>query len=352
MNDKNDSDTSYSLRHGLDRRRALDIGALGLLILAVSIPAVSASHLPHHFENGDIIDAEKLMENLDHGVIDEDLVISITAGDCNELRDELLTLEPRRIVGGATVTLELASGIYACDGTIRIDHVDGENLQIRGTGNGPEDVVLTFPSGNDGLQVPGGRNVGLIENLTLRGAGDLLGIRGGRGAAVRIQQVIIREFGHGIHVSNGFFSGDDVQFLSNSGWGMAAAAGSTVILSDTRSAENGGGFLANGGAIVHLTGCDAELNQGAGYLAYESTLTAGDCSATDNTGSGFISNLGSTMILTNPTSTGNSGNGVAAVRGGFISLLGDFTLTPNGAGDTNLPLDTPSPTDGTVIADH
>ncbi len=141
-----------------------------LLALSIAVPIASATDLPHIFEDGAVLVAAELNEQfeavrvdlvalraeLDRREITEDLSITLEGEDvCTGLQVAHSDLEGRRITNGATVTVEIPSGIHACVGSVRVSHPDGQSLHIRGLGNGPDDVVLTFPEGRSGFVVPG-----------------------------------------------------------------------------------------------------------------------------------------------------------------------------------------------------
>lgn len=358
---------------------------LGLAVGVAVLPTIAvAVDVPWVFQAGDPVVAEQLNDDfaalggaIDGLAIREDTAIAITPDQpCAAIQEELDALDARQIVGGAVVTIELAPGTYTCDAPIVVRHPAGDRIQIRGTGNTPAEVVLTFPADTSGVVVHSARALGGLGNLTLQGASGPtggVGVDASAAAAVWASDLVVQGFVHGIHVAgSSTFSGTNVALLDNVGWGAVAAASASIGLGGCEASNNFGGLLAQRGASIGATDCITNDNASHGYhatmggvLEIHGSTAAGNVhgyvageggmlyvdgsSATGNEIHGMLSGFRGSILAVDTSSSSNGGYGYTAVSGSYLYLGGTYDALGNGAGATNIPYNAPTVADGSVI---
>ena len=341
-------------------RRLRRLAATGMVLGAVVLPAVAtAVDLPHAFAAGDPVVAAELNENfealssaIDALVIREDTTIQIDpAQTCAAIQAALDDLDGRSIAGAVTVTLELLPGTYACSDTIAVRHRDGSRIHIRGAGNAPGDVTLTFPPSTHGVQVVDGGALGSLENLTLQGA-NLSGVGAfvQNGAVARVSSLVVTGFDWGVGATDGAtIVGADVLATANN-TGVMAHRGGTVVLEASTSADNNfAGFMAWLDGRMSLPGCSAESNGGQGFVAYVRGFIETDGMAIDNGASGFRVDQHGTLFTAGAVATGNGGYGYDSLFGGYLARTSPQASAGNASGEQNMPSGSLNLANGAII---
>ncbi len=341
-------------------RRLGRLAATGMVLGALVLPAVAtAVDLPHAFQAGDPVVAAELNANfealssaIDALVIREDTTIQIDpAQTCAAIQEALDELDGRSIAGPVTVTIELVPGTYACSDTIVVRHRDGSRIHIRGAGNAPGDVTLTFPPSTDGVRLADGGALGSLENLTLQGA-DLtgLGVNVQNGAVTRVSDLVATGFEWGVFAwRGGVIEGARVLANANVS-GIGAYRGGTVQLEDSIAADNNDhGFLAMAGGRMYLYGCTAETNGAYGFLSYIGGLIETDGMALGNGASGFRADQDATIFTTGAVATGNGWYGYDALLGAYIARTSSQPSVGNAWGEQNMPTSSLSLSTGSII---
>jgi hypothetical protein len=372
MTNTHDTTTNEALQARLHRLEAAEqqriaanrrlgrLGATGMVLGALVLPAVAtAVDLPHAFQAGDPVVAAELNENfdalssaIDALVIREDTTIQIDpAQTCAAIQQALDELDGRSIAGPVTVTIELVPGTYACSDTIVVRHRDGSRIHIRGAGNAPGDVTLTFPPSTDGVRLADAGALGSLENLTLQGA-DLtgVGINVQNGAVARVSDLVATEFEWGVFASRGAtIVGAQVLATANSN-GIGAYRGGTVELEDSSAADNGNsGFFALAGGRMHLYGCTSETNGAYGFVSYIGGLVETDGMALSNGASGFRVDQDSTLFTVGAVATGNGWYGYDALLGAYIARTSPQPSAGNAWGEQNMPTGSLNLASGSII---
>lgn len=372
MTNSHDLSTIAALQARLRRLEALErqrvttngrmrrIAVVGATLGALVLPAVAtAVDLPHAFQAGDPVVAAELNANfealssvIDALVIREDTTIQIDpAQTCAAIQAALDDLDGRNVAGAVTVTLELLPGTYACSDTVVIRHRDGSRIHIRGAGNAPGDVTLTFPPSTHGVQVVDGGALGSLENLTLQGA-NLSGVGAfvQNGAVARVSNLVVTGFDWGVGATDGAtIVGADVLATANN-TGVMAYRGGAVVLEASTSADNSVvGFMSWLDGRMSLPGCSAETNGGHGFLAYVRGFIETDGMAIDNGASGFRVDQDGTLFTVGAVATGNGWYGYDSLFGGYLARTSPQASAGNASGEQNMPSGSLNLANGAII---
>lgn len=196
--------------------------------------------------------------------------------DFADIQAALASLADKRIPADTTVSIRVLASAdpYPIDGTLRLSHPDGQRLHLVGETRGElDEVVVAFGDGH-GLEVPVGMQFGLIDRLTLRGAGrdapaEQVGVNVESAATltlgpdVRVERwsgACLRVIGHaiahdvvlsgcevGAFVShNGMLWADRVEVLDSASGLYAGYGGGISALDADVSADPGPDFWAYG----------------------------------------------------------------------------------------------------------
>jgi hypothetical protein len=327
----------------LERRlSARRLGLLALLgTLGAGVVLADPVSRPHTFEAGQRISAAEINDNFD--VLYDELNareiandLTIAVDDCQDLRAELAELDFKLIASTATVTLELPEGAFDCDGTIVIDHRDGEHIHIVGQGSGS--TSLAFHS-VDGFAIPPGRQIGLIDKLTAKGAalrGN--GVTVSPTAYARLGgDLVLREFVDGVHAFGGFVDAAGVTCDDNLNAGFQANVNGGINAVDARASTNAGyGFQALTGSVILADGAIADSNEVYGFEAnVGSAILAGPDTVATNSTHGFNANDHSVISVDQATSTDNEVFGFVGWNNSTVNVRSSTTsgnLLDYGAG--------------------
>ncbi len=344
-------------RVAVARRRAA-FALLGTFVLGIPLSS-DALDIPNRFEAGEPVLAESfnanfdaIREAFDARVIRDDVIFPVTSADgCSGLIATLASLDEYRVAASGSITVSLALGNYACEETIRIESDNASHLTIRGEGNNPAQVTLSFPAGSDGIAVEG-QVLERIENLTLEGGGDGQGVRVGRGSALRnLSDTELRGWATGVEVVVGssVTSEEGLVLESNVAYGVRCQRGSDCYLLGAIASGGGTGFAALSGSAVTVSNCTAVDNV-YGFAAYSGAfLRVTDGSVAQGNEIGFRSDR-SLIHVGSSTSADANGIGYQVIAGGRISGEGALLGAGNGA-LTNIPINQPDPITLGVIND-
>jgi hypothetical protein len=303
-------------------------------------------------------------------------------GDFATLEDAFDWAQQFSIARNASLTFELADGVYPFDATFVPAHRDGGRISIIGNTDDPSAVVLDFPQGG-GINLPMSR-LGLIDGVTIRGSRAATGsaashgVQATEGAVIRLgANVVVENFpfsglratlqGHitangVISRNNGldgfavFNSGSmlayEAEARGNGRFGMNITVGGAVEAGLFTAANNtnhgirvfaNGAFLGNGavvssnqdgmqalaGGIAWSDNISSSNNRGNGVHANIGGVIGGaNMSAVDNSGSGIRASTGSVISTDASTASGNGGSGFDA-WGGSTLLTARATAREN-----------------------
>jgi hypothetical protein len=315
-----------AVRSKLSRRRAAAL--LGLSVACTTLAVLAAPvDKAHTFEAGDPIRASEINANFDAlyaelnaRVIRNDQTVE--AADCAALKAALSSLQDRRIVADATVTIELAEGESSCgSGTsVVVDHPDGGHIRIVGQGSG--ETTLTFFNA-DGFVIPMSRSVGQIDKLSitrLGGNGNGVVVLGAASAKVG-PDVIVRDFEIGVYAEGGWIRADGVLSESNADAGFEAYAGGFIWADGATARANGSnGFQAILGSGLRANDALAQSNGLFGFDANVGSTVYVDGAASSGSQHGFNANSNGTLVARHATASGEF-FGYAAWNAGYIQAF-------------------------------
>jgi hypothetical protein len=207
-------------------------------------------------------------------LITEDLTIHVPS-EYPGIQEALDSLDNKLIAGNATVTIQVADGVYPNLAQIDMDHGDGKNIHLIGNTSDANQCVLQFPG--NGLLIDDGRGLGLLNGFRIetgaRGisvvngsfltTGEQLEIIGGShgllvhgGSTVRAVSIKIRNSSTGINVSEGayVFLGLDWVIENCTNTGIYAQNNATVGASGGILSNNNIAIYANIQAVVFMGG--------------------------------------------------------------------------------------------------
>jgi hypothetical protein len=206
-------------------------------------------------------------------LITEDTTLNVPA-DFPGIQEALDFLGGRTIVGAATVTIQVADGVYANLSTITVDHPDGRNIHVIGNTADASQCVLQFPS--NGILIDNGRGLGKLDgfrvevvdrgvsvaNNSFLNIGEAIEINGGShgllingGSRVRALAVKISNCGSGVSIGEGayIFIGQD-WVIENCNTGINAQNNGTLGGSQGTLRNNTLGAYASIQGVVFLGG--------------------------------------------------------------------------------------------------
>jgi hypothetical protein len=236
--------------------------------------------------------------------------VIVVPGDFATLSDALASLAAVRIAPNAVVEIQLQPVTIFEAGTVVIDHVDGDRIQIIGEPGS----TLSFP-GTSGIKLNSGGRLGLLSDVTITGTGRAgVGIHLNGEAIARVERVTVTGFDTGV----------------------IAQAGGALTATAVTSTANTNGFFAHTNGYLRLSSVTATSNiinpgpnaAGVGFLAqFGALLEVGTCTVTGN-GRGIIVQFGSTAVLSNCRVQSNALEG-ALVNEQSYMLVGGSTINAN-----------------------
>lgn len=285
------------------------------------------------------------------------------------IRDALRWLRDKEVLSGATVTIQVADGVYEHDAVIDLDHRDGDKIRIVGDDEQPSNVRLVFRGTAGGFSIERGRRFGVVTGLHLVYEGEppagvsVAGVHASRGAYVEIGNLVIEAFPYtGLFAGSGatiFRDGDThdgILELRGSGVGIIAqhrayvhASGARIhplatgvvaegayVLSDGTEVEGGTnyGFLAYRGGIIRAVGARVtETDRSAFQALYHSLVVAPSATAGNPRGAGFYADRNSTIDAAGASATGSrAGDGIHARMGSVVDAQGVTASNNFGSG--------------------
>lgn len=286
---------------------------------------------------------------LSAAVIDEDLLLNVPA-DYTTVSAALLALKGKRILGNATVTIQVADGTYNLAQGIDLNHPDGECIRLLGNQSTPDNCVLmgTNPPTFNALSCTNGHKFGYVNGFKIdlaakaTLANNYSGIYAGTGSTIICgPKIKVNNWYYGINASYNSTIFCDYAQVSNAGdVGIWAFCGSQIqarYASSTGASDTvngwGFGFQAEYGSQIECTGATATLCNIAGFAALSnSQVRALNTTSSSNTGSGFLARDEGQIENHNATATGNTRYGEEVSLGGLI-VGGNKTLTGNTLAD-------------------
>ena len=153
-----------------------------LFLLTINLLFVNAIHA---INIGDIY----------RNIIIEDVTLTVP-DDYATIPDALAVIDDKRILTGATVTIQVADGTYTFDKEIDLTHVDGSKIQIIGNTSNPENVELSFTTESLGIVARIGNHLGLIDGFTIDGNETAIaGLTARRGSSITTgSHMIVKNF--------------------------------------------------------------------------------------------------------------------------------------------------------------
>ena len=303
--------------------------------------------------------AEDRLSELEARFIQQDVVLAVPA-EYPSIQAALAALDGRGIASTATATIQVAPGDYTVDPVIRIQHPNGDRIHITGDADSPADVRLVCPAGC--VEVSDGHTLGLIEGMTLVGAGGDYGLVARNNGTLTASAVRTSDFGAGYGALDGgvlFADGTE----DEGSWYSYHSGMSAALHADGATSTNPQhyGFIAERSAYMNANnsrvsgaGRDGYLQTGA-YLDAEKAL-ATDCDvgfrsngpgelnvhaarSVNATSYGFTSQYGGLIVLSSRAGEEASaeGSGLVGVMvdGPGLVWVGDYT-TISGSGVVDL----------------
>lgn len=237
-------------------------------------------------------------------------------------------LSRAHILPEASVTIDFADGTYTFLNSLRIDHPDGAHIRLVGNVSDPSRVVLDF-SGSDGVVVPAGRDLGVLSGFTLTGdsTADTVGISVEANATLAWGNLNISDFDEaGVRVRyGGALIPDDPScvgdYIETSGmsYGFEVSEGGVAdVCNAVVSGASETGFLAHSVAYIGATESSSAHNKN-GYVAnYGAMIDADGSESEDNSSLGFMAQFGGNILATSSTATSNDW-GYLARYGGIVN---------------------------------
>lgn len=243
-------------------------------------------------------------------VVTTDTTLNVPA-DYATIEDALAWLGERLIAPDATVTIQLADGVYALTETLVVNHRDGSRIEIVGNLADPSRVELSF-SGVSGIEVSYGSALGYLDGVTL--VGDLTPDTDG----VYVHRNGLLACGGNVVVEG--FGAD----------GFKADWGGVIIADDTTSTGNDGGYYAINGSLISADRSEASSSRNTGYVAISASYLSATYSASEsNADTGYYSGFGSTVAAGYSAARNNGGHGASAASAGALDARG-ADLASNG----------------------
>ena len=243
-----------------------------------------------------------------------------TAATSAELLDLLDDLDSYGIGAAATLTIELAAGVYSFSAPLSIHHRDGGRVEI--VGDGVATTTLSFPA-SDGIVVDEGTALGYLSDVTvIGGTGDHDGITVEDGSSLWLGLVNVEGFGgQGIYARrNSTLHADEGILVSDCGEnGIQVREGSYANVSNATSQGNGSRGVLVVGAFGDANGVSSLDNGAQGFQASGGgALSVRDSTAAGNGSNGVVSLQNSGVDATNSTVQNNSSYGYYADEQGYI----------------------------------
>jgi predicted nuclease with TOPRIM domain len=272
-------------------------------------------------------------------LLEVDTTWTIPSAEHPSLAQALEEIDQYLIADDVTLTLALSPGVHYLDGLVDLQHPDGAQIHVQGTGAAPSDVQVQATVAG-GLLLRDGAALGYLANLHLEGAGSGAGLELERGASLHVGALEVSGFGTGASLTDGAVlsssAGDSLEVSGNT-VGMAVDHASVAVLSTwTGSVWEGPVFTSDGVSVrnhsyallagAELTGGTLPLEvQGGSVVQGEDLYVAG--AAMDNVQLGW----GGLLMAEGLEVRGASRYGVSAV--GLAGLLAsDAVIRDNGTG--------------------
>ena len=311
----------------LSRLERFALVAIGVV---AAVTVVSADHdegiddraLVPRFESGEAISAAEINHNfnalelriaeLEEAVRPPPAVLRVVGAGADPendtfatIHDALASIAGKRIPPDGSVTIEVEGQDGPYEEPIFITHPDGARLRIIGVPQAAAEVVTLSFSGDGGVRLEDGAELGELNRLELVGSDVGDGISAADEARIRLgNEVIVRRF------QNGY----------------VAIRGASIYARETRAAENGSdGYVAREGGRIDAQLAQSENNLAAGFHAANGSFIDGRGSTAHNTGqSGYVAAFGSVMII-----DGCRTESPDAVKSGVTAGYGSVIMASN-----------------------
>lgn len=199
-----------------------------------------------------------------------------------DINAALASLDGKRIASPAIVTIQVANGNYNYNAAIVINHPDGDRIRILGNTATPSNVVLTFTTNTNGLQLTGGQRL-----LSFNGFKLVNSLATNTAGAVIVQNGSYANVGPALEMSGFVF-------------GVFAAYDSSVVAANTQvlgcNGSNGAiAYEAYGNSTIQAQNSSAS-GCVYGYFAENSSdINASGAQATNMSQFGFLTEFSGSM---------------------------------------------------------
>ncbi len=231
----------------------------------------------------------------------------------DDLHAAVRWLDDKRIAEGTTVHIAVLEDC-ALPEALRIEHPDGQQIELVGEPGGLEPPILSFAG--DGIIVGRGHRLGSIRGF-------------------RIHRIPARPDGPvswGLKVEQGSLVFADDLTVSGFFYGIATESGGTIIDPTSNEGDpliavaNGTGFGAYWGGNIRAPYAEAHGNHGPGMTASgNGTLHSTHATAEGNHESGFVAVHGGVMRLVHSAAVANTHHGFVVSRSGH--MYADYTTS-------------------------
>jgi hypothetical protein len=249
-------------------------------------------------------------------------------------------LRGKRINANATVTIEVADGLYFLTSSINLNHPDGDRIRLIGNETSPSSCVLQVlgMSYFDAVYVSNGHNFGYFNGFRVASTSkadlthNTTGILAVQNATLVCgPNVEVDNFFYGIAARDSSYVYCPYAVVTNAGdVGIWAFCGSTIVANNAQShyasdtVNNWGyGLQAEFGSVLVATEAQASGNLIAGIASLSnSTARTHNAICDGNTGSGFLSWAGGQIECWGSESTNNGRFGLEITEYGNIIGVG------------------------------
>ncbi|QAR32343.1 right-handed parallel beta-helix repeat-containing protein [Geovibrio thiophilus] len=263
--------------------------------------------------------------------ITEDMTLNVPS-DYADINEALGYLASFRIKNTATVTIQVADGVYTYTETILVKHPDAQFIRIIGNESDPDSCEIKNPLQTYIIHVER-CNLGYLGGFKLNGAADPVNYPEGVGverrgllvyfnASVMIGSMSAVNCHYGIHVyMNSVIRGVNITLSSNSHSGLIVQFNSSASFDGSCSCRDN----AFAGVYVHSNS------------AFQSSGTGTEITSNDEYGIYILFN--SIISVTNITVTGNTKKDIYALNASYARVTSSTygTLSPalNAIGNSN-----------------
>ena len=311
------------------------------------------------FSNG-FPDIEVSLGSIGKSIISEPsgITLNVPSTKFPKIKDAMLYLATKRILGDTSVLIKLADGIHYLSESVILNHLDGAKISIKGNTSNRANckIKIENEAANggptfDAFIVSSGYKFGTLDGFEI-----ILDSKAGPTrnftAVLAVDGANIARVGPAVYVNNWYYGVaarinseivcDYVEVNNSGDVGIWAYVGSTIkcnnaISNNASDVTNnlGFGIQAEFGSTIECTAASASGCRIAGIASLSNGVTrAHNAIASNNVGSGFYASADGHIEHHGATANNNTRFGEERVLGGTI-IGGSVTLSDNTLGSAN-----------------